>query len=541
MDFMNRYWSTIRAQLDGVTAQTKFLIGSLLVILVLVGFIAALYAGRSSMQPIHHLSDATAEEIVAKLASAGIDAQVDNGQVMVSSNVFNDAVARLAQDSMLSANAYRAFDQIADSPWNSEATNKRAYTKAKMKLVSDIARRMEGVASADVIIDPPPTRGFGQSFARPTGSVTVRMKGDVPVNKKLATALADLVSSSMAEMRREDVKVLDGTTGMSIPITAEDQFLPGDVLELVDAEERRLRSKIETMLLGTGAMVAVNVTLDRTQRESVEAVMYEKSEPLRKQSVTERNSVNQSNASEGGVRSNTQLTLESGSGESQTETETTTESEFGDKRATEKSTKQLAGHGVQQVNVAINVPRGYYAGIFRMSNPPADDGTITEPTDADLQPIIDREHLRINAQVESLLTQTPSKVSVAMVYDPSMFGTTTAGGGMINSVIDGPWSGTVMVAGLGVAAMMLMMMMVRRATRQDPLPSIEELAGLPAQLPTDDELIGEAGDVESTMTGFELNEGELRSRKMAEQISDLIKTNPGEVGSLLGKWVDAAD
>jgi flagellar biosynthesis/type III secretory pathway M-ring protein FliF/YscJ len=541
MDFLNRYWTTIRAQLEGVSAQTKFLIGSLLVILLLVGFIAALYAGRATMQPINYLSDASPEEIVSKLTAAGISAEVTNGQVMVGSRDFNDAVARLAQDSMLSANAYRAFDQIADSPWNSEATNKRAYTKAKMKLVSDIARRMEGVASADVIIDPPQNRGFGGNFTRPTGSVTVRMKGDVPVNKKLATALADLVSSSMAEMRREDVKVIDGTTGQSIPVSSEDEFLPGDVLELVDAEERRLRNKIETVLLGTGAMVAVNVTLDRTQREAVESVQYEKSEPLLRQSTSERTRVNQSTASEAGVRSNTQLTIETGGGDTSSETETTVESEFGDKRATEKSSKQIAGHGVKQVNVAINVPRGYYAGIFRLANPPADDGTITEPSDADLQPIIDREQQRITMQVEGLLTQTPSKVNVAMVYDPALLSPSVAGGSVIDSVIQGPWSGTIMVAGLGVGAMMLMLMMVRRAARQDPLPSIEELAGLPAQLPTDDELIGEAGDVESTMTGVELNEAELRSRKIAEQISDLIKTNPMEVGSLLGKWVDAGN
>ena len=39
------------------------------------------------------------------------------------------------------------------------------------------------------------------------------------------------------------------------------------------------------------------------------------------------------------------------------------------------------------------------------------------------------------------------------------------------------------------------------------------------------------------MAGVEVNEEELRFRKMAEQISEMVRGNPDEAGSLMGRWV----
>ena len=63
------------------------------------------------------------------------------------------------------------------------------------------------------------------------------------------------------------------------------------------------------------------------------------------------------------------------------------------------------------------------------------------------------------------------------------------------------------------------------------------LAGVPPRLSSDEELVGEVEETEMSMAGVELNEAELKSRKMAEQISDLIRTNPAEAGSILSQWV----
>jgi flagellar biosynthesis/type III secretory pathway M-ring protein FliF/YscJ len=94
--------------------------------------------------------------------------------------------------------------------------------------------------------------------------------------------------------------------------------------------------------------------------------------------------------------------------------------------------------------------------------------------------------------------------------------------------------------GLGVLALVslgLMLGMVRKATRTPPMASIEELAGVPPTLPAEDELVGEADETDPSMAGIELNEDELRSRKIAEQIGELVKGNPAEAASLIRRWV----
>ena len=69
------------------------------------------------------------------------------------------------------------------------------------------------------------------------------------------------------------------------------------------------------------------------------------------------------------------------------------------------------------------------------------------------------------------------------------------------------------------------------------MPTIEELAGVPPTLPTDDDLMGEVDEMDSSLAGVELDEDELRARQIADQISDLVRANPEEAGGLLTKWV----
>ena len=99
------------------------------------------------------------------------------------------------------------------------------------------------------------------------------------------------------------------------------------------------------------------------------------------------------------------------------------------------------------------------------------------------------------------------------------------------------WLRPAIVLLLGLISVALMLAMVKKATSREELPSVEELAGCPRTLPSEDELVGEAGEHESSMAGMEVDEDELASRRIADQISELIKANPDEAGALLGRWV----
>jgi flagellar biosynthesis/type III secretory pathway M-ring protein FliF/YscJ len=87
-----------------------------------------------------------------------------------------------------------------------------------------------------------------------------------------------------------------------------------------------------------------------------------------------------------------------------------------------------------------------------------------------------------------------------------------------------------------------MMMLLRSATKKPPRPSVQELAGVPPRvLETDLEFVGQAEEMDPAMTGLELDEGELRYRKLTEQISDMVKANPAEVASLINRWATKAE
>ena len=131
-------------------------------------------------------------------------------------------------------------------------------------------------------------------------------------------------------------------------------------------------------------------------------------------------------------------------------------------------------------------------------------------------------------------------VKAHMYYDSVASAAITAGvaqpGGMV-SLFDSSWMKTVGLGALALVSLAMMMGMVRKATQRPPMPSAEELAGLPPTLPTDEDLVGAADESDPSMAGVELNEEELRSRKIADQIGEMVRANPTEAATLIGRWV----
>lgn len=134
------------------------------------------------------------------------------------------------------------------------------------------------------------------------------------------------------------------------------------------------------------------------------------------------------------------------------------------------------------------------------------------------------------------LADVQGQVQADMVPDAPVFAA-GGGGGTIGMMFDSGMAGPAGLTLLGLASLGLMFGMVRKSTRPESLPSIEELAGVPPSLPSDEELIGEAEESEASMQGLELDEDDLQARRIAEQISDLVRADPTEASRLLGKWV----
>ncbi|BAM04333.1 flagellar M-ring protein FliF [Phycisphaera mikurensis] len=549
MEFVNRQFLVFRERLDGVPLSTKMLVGSLAIIAALVAMLSVLYAGQSTLQPLSQFSSGRTDEVVMKLASAGFETEVRGAQVFVKSGDFEGALALLAQDAMLDENAAGAFSGVVSSPWMTNAQNDREFLKAMMAYVGRVAGKMSGVKNAEVIIVPPRRTAFGSSHQRSSGSVTVEMKDGGAIPRKMQKALADLVASSITDLRPEDVKVIDANTGRSYEIAGEDDMVPSDLLELVNNLEGRHKARIHD-LLGhiPGVVVAVNVAVNATQQEQVKSLSYRESQPLLRERNDESERRREPRSGAAGVRPNTQMSIDGGPAVLEVETEATTETEFMPLVPVEESTKRLAGHALERVNVTINVPRSWFVAVYRSTQ--AADAEATAPDEAELQPIIARELDRIREQIQPQVStrvsgvEVPGTVVAKMIYDSGSFAVATAGGGAAGRAVEAlgdAWAGSGTMVALSLAAVGLMLFLVKRASREEELPSVQELAGIPEDLELDASLIADAGGADSALEGHEISDEEVRSRRIAEQIGDLIMTNPDDAGSLLGRWVEADD
>jgi flagellar M-ring protein FliF len=541
MEFLKRSWTQVRVQLEGLTPAQKWLIGALIVIMLLVGFLLMQYAGQAETVTINGFASGRSDEVLARLRARGIDATRDGGQLRVPADKHEEAILLLVEDNLLSDDSSTAFDDLVSkqNPWASSQQNAQAFLVAKQKVLAGIIRKMRGVKAASVMIDMPRDLGFGATHVRPSASVVITSSNGQPAGKAMAEAVAALVSGAVAEMVPNDVKIV--IDGRNFRIDDANDIMPSEALALVDQQEQKYRDKIERALQYIdGVIVAVNVRVDPINKKIQKDYQYATSEPLASEQTIERSTRSFNESGEPGPRSNTGLTISGGSNPASEETYTENNSEFRPKELVLDSQTVYAGHTVKQINVTVNVPRGYFLRLFKARNPQ----TETEPDDTQLQPIVDRQLADIRSQVEPLIAaDDEGVVRVHMIPDDSVR-LAVAGGTPASTVgvmLQSDWAKPVGVGLLALLSLGLMLGMVRRATRPDTLPSVEELAGVPPSLPSGEELVGEADELETTMAGVELNEGELKSRKIAEQISELIRSNPPEAGSILGRWVRKDD
>lgn len=544
MEFVRGYWDQIAAQVSDWSFATKWLIGALIIIMLLVGTIFVWLAGSPEMVPLGEVSSGSPAEVVAILEAQDIKAQVRGGQVFVPIADQYDAIATLAASGKINANAYDAFDKLVENSSNNYLStnreNERQFMIAKGKVLSQIITSMPRVQSATVIIDKPDSPGFGASYHAPSAMVTVFMQPGSKVDNKMADALFSLVSGAVAELPEENVKVIDGSNNREFSSLSEEEGSNSSALETIVTQERIHKQKVEEVLRSfRGLTVAIKiVTTDVVREEQQETKWAQPS--IQSSRTLSTSSINNVQSGAPGARSNIGASVENGGGGGSEETMEETEERFDGPLAERISTRRMQGNTIRLINASITVPRSYFVSVFQARNPEAE-----APSDADLQPIIDEESAKISQLVQPQLVSSQEKmeagnISVQMVYDQAYLEPVTAGtAGGIGAVMDSPLTPVALIGGLCVGALGLMLMMVRKAVKPEQLPSIEELAGVPQQLPTDDDLMGEVDELDGGLAGVELDEDELRTRQIAEQISELVKANPEEAGGLLKKWVTA--
>ncbi len=208
------------------------------------------------------------------------------------------------------------------------------------------------------------------------------------------------------------------------------------------------------------------------------------------------------------------------------------------------------------MTASISLPRSYFEKIYKLriaKDPKAD------PDDIMLKPVIDANFERIRGQAKNTIgaktddqirmwitLTTPSasrRKSPAWADRPCRPAHRSA-----PSVTLYAKQGVLAVVALGALGMMLMM--VRRAV---PAGAGEDLdthvfsgsgnsagrrkKGEATNMDVGDDVFGEANEGDAVLTGIELDDETLKSRKMVDEVSTMIKDNPENAATLVKRWM----
>jgi len=546
MEFLKRSWVQTQAFLGHLSVTARWLIGCLAIIFLLTGWLLMQYAAQSEMVAITQFAVERQPEVAARLARAGIQVKIEGGQLHVSADKYDQAMVILVGNDMLAADTVAAFDEMIarQSPWQSNAQNAQSFLLAKQKVLGQIVGKMVGVRSASVMLSMPEKTGFGATYVRPTASVNVVMSTRKRVDKGLVEAIAGLVSGAVAEMIPQDVVIIDANRGRQFTVKNADDVLPGETLELIQQLERRYREKVsEVLSYIPGVIISVNAQVDPVHTKRIEEYAYEASEPIRSEFSRETERQDKTNAGEPGARPNTGLDIAGAGSTGSLEKTTESRNEFNEKNLTRRTHTTESGHSIKQVSVTINVPRIYFLAVYKQGKPDEQ----AEPDEAALQPIVQKQLEQIRDQVEPLVKVEGNKglVRVHMIPDRQQLmaiagvgrGAESPGG--VSGFMGSTWAKPVGLATLALASLAIMFGMVKKATKPPALPSVDELAGVPAKLPGDEEITGEAPAADEEMVGMELSPEEVEMRRIAEQIADMVRENPYDAAHLLNRWIQA--
>lgn len=573
MERLKQAWGTIAEQLGKLSPSQKVLIGSLAIILLMALFLVSQYAAAPKMVPL--VTGGTGEDqqrIAEFLEGRGVPYQTKDGRIVVAAERHYAVLAQLQQASALPADKKLLFPSLFDGQsWmRSRGELDQRYTIALGNELAQIIRHFPGVSDAAVMISVADQRaGLGSAARRPTAQVTVFTRTGTAIDQPTVDALADLVAGSVAGIEAGDVKIVDGTNRRRYRAGSVGDFYASTYLEQAAKVEERIQSKITEHLAPfiPNVIVSVNAIIDASRKESKTDSVLPKGEgtqalTLRESITTSSTTDSTTGAAEPGAASNVQMDISrGGTGGKSTTSSETVETEY-ENLPGRKTVVQLDAQGKPlKINVSVAVPRDYVEAILARSSAAGAPSAV--PTDDEVRSAWDAERLRIEGMVRPLieteagslaqsaagaaaaagnLVVTMIPVALASAGPGGGAGGTSAGGLLGgSSLLSSTLAKQIALGGLAAVALGLMLLMVKKAGKPMVLPTAEELVGVPPALEPGSDLIGEAVEGETAMLGIEVDDNELKTSKMLEQVAELVKTNPTSAASVFSKWLTPDD
>lgn len=544
----------------------KLLVACVVVILGMTFYLVSQYAARGSSVAAVVISDpADRARAMGFLRASGIAATTSaTGEVMVPPGQATMARGLLMEEQVVPLQTASLFERLVEAQsWtNSRQDNHQQYWALYSQNLSESLSSWRSLRRAQVMIDMPEQAGLGRAHRSPTASVMVwPASGALPQDTVDAIAIA--VGNAVSGLEAKDVSITDGLSGMAYLARTDDRLDARGTLEHRAQVEAMLEGKIREFLRDIpGMSLAVLARVDHA-RKSTQNQKFER--PVSGLLSEMRTELAQQDAARGGVpgtRSNESMSISQGSAGGSSTSETTEESRFDNRFPSATENIEDPGGHLEGVSVMLGVPRSYVQRLIEQEREPPAEGeeAAASPSPADIAQRFDtvRSDLerRIQVALGNIVSGDPADVAVtvSMLSDlASSGGAGQAGGlGLGGGGLGSGGSGFMGLTGgglidkavLGVLALVslaMMAMLVRKATKKAELPTAEELVGIPPALQADGDLYGEADEGDVPMSGIELDEEQVRSSKMLEQVGELVKSSPETAAGLLQSWISASE
>jgi flagellar biosynthesis/type III secretory pathway M-ring protein FliF/YscJ len=556
MDAFKAQLERIKQQLAALTATQKMLVAALVSIMVLTMLYWGRYAGNPEMVSL--LTTTLTEDeigvIQQQLKIDGIPCQVDTGKVLVPADRQLEAVESLKFNQMLPQDTRSAFEQMSKTltPFATNTERETTYNRATEMQLQQIISHWKGVATAKVMINAKNERHIDGTIP-PSATVDIQTRGDVDNVRQLARSAADAVAHAVSGLTPSHIGIIINEKSISV---SDSDGLGGttEQMELKVKTENDIAQKIRDVFPIPGLTVTVNCDVESKTIHEESTKFGKKEDVLTLPNETKEHSEESTSSPQGprepGAVSNTGgggsggLSVDGSGGgggdvTSSTVTDDTTRNE-NYVNNTHTITDTPAGKPVA-LSATVRVPLSYFAAAFKVKYP-----SIKEPTDDAIQKFTDAKLDSIRGGVKSIAgLKLDDELSVDsyedIPNDLAMAAGTSVPSATLSTV--GGHAKEIALGVLAVVSLFLMASMVRKSTPATIV--MPQLAGMGGPIPVGSEAGGFAGEViagevgagDAALDGMELNDEDVRTQQMLDQVTTMVKENPDSAAALVKRWL----
>jgi flagellar biosynthesis/type III secretory pathway M-ring protein FliF/YscJ len=568
MDLIRRYLAQIRLQLAALTMSQKLLIAVLGVIMLGTIFWTVVYSAKPQMVPLI-AQPMTPDEInrVEMAIKGKYQYQVSTDKVLVPVEQAYQIRGELASQQLLPRDLRGNFGVAISqmNMFNSEAANARIANNALEQELTRYLTSFPYVTDGSVIISLGQPQSLGRAPMPSTATVYVQTRNNAELSSSQVQAIAEMINGAVSGMKREDVHVIvNGQRVYHAP--SGDMPMPADIVAQKKVWEDYLANKLLGQFSNFGDVkIAVNVVPDNAEHRISEIQVDPKNVIVKPTIETNHESSSQGvtpGSGEPGVKpnvvtavtDNTPAAPGHGSGSTSSESHTENQVVVG---STTRNSIVPAGVELKELSASISLPRSYFVSLYHRQVPDADPKADPKDDEAKFVAIVDKQiksarelaKNAIGAKSDDQVRVDWYDDTIAVKMPEFAAASATFASGTMPMISQYARQGVLALLALGALGMMLRM--VRRAVpagADDVDTGVFAVAGTAGkkgkrkgggveQLDAADDVFGEANQGEAVLTGIELDDETLASRKMVDEVSIMIKENPENAAALVKRWM----